>query len=133
MGDTEFEALLERCEVGAHRSGNVLWIDWFCVPDGERGKGTGRRLWEAFEARIPDDVEVVRLMASDAGDGKSDGFWEAMGFSWAYEGEDLDYETAQEMVKGVNGHPTPLPVLVDSDEDGDVDDDDPEVSPGRRP
>lgn len=55
-------------------------------------------------------------MAADTGSGLSNGFWEAMGFNYQYDGESLDYETSQYMWKGVNGHPTPETVWVDAED-----------------
>lgn len=101
--------------INAHRSGDIIWIDMMGVPD--RGKGIGRRYYEQWEANLPPDIKLIRLMAADAGHGPSNGFWEAMGFDYQYAGDDLDYETSHYMWKGVNGHPTPPTVNADEDAD----------------
>jgi GNAT superfamily N-acetyltransferase len=103
--------------IDAHRSGDVIWIDMMAVPSEHRGKGIGRQHYEAWEASLPPDIKLIRLMAADTGEGVSNGFWEAMGFEYQYDGEDLDYETSQSMWKGVNGHETPPTVNVDDDEE----------------
>jgi hypothetical protein len=89
------------------------------VPRELRGRGLGR---EAFEKRIMTyvkkhpSIHMIRLMAADAGHGKSNEFWESLGFDYAYSGDNLDYESAQMMRKGVNGHPTPDPIDCDDDD-----------------
>jgi predicted GNAT superfamily acetyltransferase len=101
--------------IDAHRSGNAVWIDMMLVPKKQRGRGVGRAYYEQWEAALPKDVELVRLMAADTGEGASNGFWEAMGFDFQYDGEDLDYEMTHYMWKGVNGYPTPPTVDADAD------------------
>jgi predicted GNAT superfamily acetyltransferase len=96
-------------------SPETAWVDMILIPAQERGTGQGRRTYEAWEARLPATVEVVRLFAADTGSGESDGFWEAMSFEYQYDCEDesdLDYESSHMMFKGVNGHPTPKPIWV---------------------
>ena len=98
--------------IEGHRGGAAAWVDMVFVPDGRRGRGEGRRLYEEWEAGLPGDVEMVLVFAADTeGEGNSDGFWEALGFSYRFEGDedDLSYDAAHTMVKGVNGHPTPAP------------------------
>lgn len=103
--------------VDADVRGTLATIHMFYVPPHMRGRGEGRRVYEEWEASLPKTVSLVRLMAADYGDGAglSNGFWEAMGYSHQYDGEDLDYETSQWMWKGVNGHPTPPTVRVEDD------------------
>ena len=63
-------------------------------------------------------------MAADTGDGQSEGFWDALGFDWRYPSDsesDLGYEARYTMVKGVNGHPTPMPILIDEDDEEEED------------
>lgn len=103
--------------IHAHRSGDTIWIDMMEVPEGQRRKGVGANVYQQWEASLPPDIKLVRLMAADTGSGKSNGFWEAMGFDYQYDGDDLDYETSQYMWKGVNGHPTPPTVIVDGEDD----------------
>ena len=96
--------------IDAHMSGKeVVWIDMMRVPPEQRRRGIGRNHYAEWEAELPKSVKLVRLMAADTGSGKSNGFWEAMGFDYVYTGgaEDMDYETSQQMWKGVNGHKTP--------------------------
>jgi len=64
---------------------------------------------------LPRDITMVRVFAADSeGKGNSDGFWLALGFSYRYDGDedDLSYETAHTLVKGVNGHRTPAAIKV---------------------
>ena len=108
----------------------VALIHDFYIPQHMRGKGMGRRYYEEWEASLPETVELVKLFAADYdGSGNSDGFWDALGFSYAYTGDTMSYEAEHTMWKGVNGHPTPPPVDVDDEEDysllGTEDDDNP--------
>jgi hypothetical protein len=104
----------------AHRSGDVIWVDWFEVKD--KGKGLGRKYYMEWESKLPKDIKLVRLFAADAaGD-----FWDKMGFSYVYDTEQGD-ESDQYMWKGVNGNPTPQPVENDYESDGGYDiEDEPE-------
>ena len=102
--------------IDAHVSGDVIWIDMIFVPFDQRNKGVGRALYEKWEKELPADITLVRLMAADTGSGQSSDFWDAMGFEFQYDGEDLDYESSQYMWLGVNGHPTPATVLVDDND-----------------
>lgn len=107
-------------DVVAHRSGpDAIWIDWFAIPRERRGRGDGRRLYEAFEASLPDEIKLIFAFAADTdGSGNSDGFWTAMGFEYRYDGEDLAYEAAHTMIKGINGAPTPDPIwIAEADQD----------------
>ena len=106
----------DECRMSAHRSGDVIWIDMFHVPEHLRGKGVGRAYLAHWEATLPPDVTLVRLMAADTGSGNSRGFWDACGYHYRYDGESLDYEAEHEMHKGVNGHPTPKMFWIDGDE-----------------
>lgn len=99
--------------ISAHVSGDLMWIDMMSVPKSERGKGAGKVDYLAWEKNLPENVKLVKIFASDTGDGHSAVFWEKMGFEYQYEGENLDYETANCMWKGVNGHATPPTVDVD--------------------
>lgn len=103
--------------IEAHRSGDIVWIDMMVVPKGRRGTGAGRAFYDAWVAALPQDIPLIRLMAADTGAGLSNGFWEAMGFSYVYVGDDLDYELGQQMWQGVNGHPTPPSIEVEPAED----------------
>ena len=97
----------------AHRAGVSMWIDMLHVPASQRGMGTGRKLYANWEAHLPKDIELVRVFAADTeGFGNSDGFWQSLGFSYRYAGglDELSYEAAHTLVKGVNGHPTPKPL-----------------------
>ena len=100
----------------AHRTGSSIWIDMLYVAPAHRGKGEGRRLCTEFEASLPKDIRLILVFAADTeGGGNSDGFWQALGFGYRYTGDEseLDYETAHTLVKGVNGHATPEPILLD--------------------
>jgi len=108
--------------IQSRRQGTTIWIDMIHVPRSQRGQGTGSRYYREWEAKLPKDIALVRLMAADTGSGQgnSDGFWEMQGFEWQYSGDNLDYESEHMMWKGVNGHPTPKQVVVD-DDDQDID------------
>lgn len=112
---TLVEAMSDKPYINAHGN-ELVWIDMMWVPPDQRGTGVGRRYYEEWEKALPPSVRLIRLMAADAGDGLSNGFWEAMGFEYQYVGEDLDYETSQYMWKGVNGHPTPPSVDADAED-----------------
>lgn len=63
-----------------HGDGGILWIDMFEIPPSRHGRGAGAKLWRHFEESLPPDVSTIKLMAADAGDGPSEGFWKKMGF-----------------------------------------------------
>ncbi len=108
--------------IDAHRAGDVVWLDWFCLPARARGQGHGRAAYDAWESALPVDITCVRLFAADTGDGRSDGFWERLGFSYVYDTDNpdaLDDDDRYAMWKGVNGHTTPRPVWVE--DAGDID------------
>lgn len=90
------------------------------VPPALRGAGAGRRLYEQFERDLPADVTAVVVFAADTdGSGNSDGFWEALGFSYRYtapDAEDLSYGARHTLIKGVNGHATPAAIELDLDD-----------------
>ena len=95
-------------EIGAHREGNVIHIDWFTINEVHRGKGWGRRAYEQWEASLPKDIVRVELNAAqDAGTGRVEQFWVKMGFEFIYNREVYDATIDNAMWKGVNGHPTP--------------------------
>lgn len=111
--------------IHAHRSGDSVYIEEFVIPENLRRKKArnGATEYARWEASLPKDIKLVRLHAADMGSGSSEGFWERMGFDWRYDyGEsigprDRRYEHSREMVKGVNGHPTPPTVVIDEDDD----------------
>jgi predicted GNAT superfamily acetyltransferase len=97
--------------IDASRHGATVEIEMFEVDEAKRGHGQGRRLYEQWEAALPIDITLVKIFAADTdGSGNSDGFWVALGFAYRYDGDDLTYEAAHTMVKGVNGHRTPSPI-----------------------
>jgi hypothetical protein len=106
--------------ISSHRSGATVYIDMMTVPRDQRRKGVGRAYYDEWEAALPHDVVMIKLMAADTGSGNSAEFWSSMGFDYQYDGESLDYESQNMMWKGVNGHPTPATIDVD-DEDEDED------------
>ena len=73
-------------EITAHRVGDSMWIDWFSVPN--RGQGEGRRTYEKWEQNLPQDIKTIRLHESNAGEGPSHGFWDAMGFDYEFPDDD---------------------------------------------
>lgn len=100
-----------------HVQQGVAIIHDFFIPKELRGTGIGRKTYEEWEAALPPSIKLVRLFSADyEGTGNADEFWDAMGFSYAYEGDNLDYESQHAMWKGVNGHPTPPTITVDDDE-----------------
>lgn len=107
----------EKPNIAAHASGDVVWIDMMSLPKGERGKGAGRAGYAEWEETLPENITRVQILASDTGAGNSAAFWEKMGFTYQYEGENLDYESAHRMWKGVNGHATPPTVNVDDEDE----------------
>jgi GNAT superfamily N-acetyltransferase len=78
--------------------GDSVWVYTFEVPDGRHRRGLGSRAWKEFEDSLPSSVREIGLMATDYGDGPSDGFWQKMGFVRAYP-QSKDYERRQVMRK----------------------------------
>lgn len=98
-------------EINGHVSGDVALLHWLRVPEPQRRRGLGSAAFLAWEASLPGRVRLIRLFAADTdGEGNSDAFWESLGFGYVYQGgEDLDYESAHAMHKGVRGRRTPAP------------------------
>jgi len=123
---TLIEAPAETPSIDAHQSGDTVVIDMMHVPDAMRGTGVGRSTYETWEAALPKSVHLVRAWAADTGSGKSNGFWEAMGFDYQYvptaDSEVDDQDFWWWMWKGVNGHPTPPSIPVDTFNDDENDD-----------
>lgn len=69
----------DRPYITCHEAGGAVWIDMFEVPSKVRGYGVGAKFFKDFEQKIPTGT-ILKLMAADAGDGPSDGFWKKMGF-----------------------------------------------------
>jgi hypothetical protein len=109
---------LDDVEIDWHLSGSSAWIDNFTVPSGKRRQGLGRAAYERWEAALPPQVKAVRLYAADTGSGRSNDFWDALGFEYDVTGDDLSLEddAAWYMHKGVNGHPTAPPKEYDPDD-----------------
>lgn len=111
--------------VDAHQSGeHTVEIEMMFVPEHIRGTGVGRKTYEEWEAALPSHIHLVTAWAANTGDGKSNMFWEAMGFDYKYvpEGDseaDDNVDFWWWMWKGVNGHPTPPSIPVDTFEDED--------------
>lgn len=103
--------------IAAHISGDIMWIDMMLIPKSERRKGAGRTDYNQWELSLPHEITRVQLLASDTGAGNCEEFWKKMGFSYQYDGEDLDYELSHWMWKGVNGHATPPTIQVEIEED----------------
>jgi Acetyltransferase (GNAT) family len=84
-------------------------IEMFFVPRSRRKKGVGTALYLDWEKTLPKTVKRVELFAADTSEGRSDGFWESLGFIYKFAGDEdeLGYELAHWMWKGVNGHTTP--------------------------
>lgn len=89
----EVKDLLSRhnSKLDVHISGDTLWIDNFEVAKGLRRHGTGSLLVRAIEkAARSNDIRRIRLWAADTGTGRSNHFWEAMGYSYDYDDESGD-------------------------------------------
>lgn len=100
---------LHAVEINAHVAGGVATLHWLSVPENRRRQGLGTAAYRVWEAGLPQNVRLVRLFAADAeGAGNSDDFWSSLGFRHVYRADDdLDYESAHAMHKGVNGARTP--------------------------
>lgn len=109
-----------RVFIAWHASDDVAVIDDFNVPPKLRGKGLGKKAYEAWERKLDDRFKLVRLFAANTdGVRRAHGFWEAMGFNYVttpapdtdvYEHEDFWWY----MRKGVNGAPTPEPDVYET-------------------
>ena len=96
--------------ITAHRSGKMVWIDMMSVPPQQRRQGVGRAYFEQWERDLPNDIEYIRIVPVDAGSGKADPFWEAMGFDYLFTSQHpYDHDVPDDMVKGVNGQSAPGP------------------------
>lgn len=100
--------------ISSHIAGTTAVIDMIEVPAHELRKGRGRAAYEAWERALPPQITHVEVFAADTGSGPSDGFWDALGFSYHFEGPDLTYEEQKIMCRGVNGHPTPKAHILES-------------------
>lgn len=95
---------------------NIIWIDELVIPKDMRGQGVGRKYYEEWEASLPENIKILKLMAADMGAGNAAGFWDAMGFDYMYvDDDDLDYEHKHYMTKGINGAPTPKPIPIEDE------------------
>lgn len=101
---------LDQVEIQSHQSGDVVWIDNFVVPDRLRRNKLGSAAYLAWEGKLPPNIKLVRLFAADTGSGRSNHFWDYLGFCYRYfYNEAHNNEIRFEMHKGVNGHKTPKP------------------------
>lgn len=113
--------------ISAHsvdKKNSIVEIDMIFVPQEQRRQGEGTRLYEEWEAELPKSVHAVHLFAANTeGEGfgddeNSDDFWSAQGFDYRFrarrssDSHRLPYEERHTMVKGVNGHPTPKPIVM---------------------
>ena len=59
------------------------------VPKDQRGQGVGARTYQEWESKLPPDIREIRFFAADLGDGagRSNQFWDAMGFDYMYDDE----------------------------------------------
>lgn len=115
----------EQPYINAHQAGeHIIEIEMIHVPEAMRGTGVGRATYEKWEAALPKNIHLVTAWAADTGSGKSNGFWEEMGFEYRYvpaaDSEVDDQDFWWWMWKGVNGHPTPPSMPIDTFEDGDT-------------
>lgn len=110
--------------IDAHRAGDIIILDMMYVPKAQRGKGVATAYYNEWEKNLPPDIKMVRLWACDAGAGLTTPFWERLGFEYQYDcesyedlGDQVDMDFTTWMVKGVNGHPTPEPIMVHPDDE----------------
>ncbi len=91
----EIRDLLKRynSKLDIHISGDILWIDNFEVAEGLRRQGIGSILVQAIEkAARSNGIKCIRLWADDTGSGRSNHFWEAMGYDYDEEtGDETDW------------------------------------------
>lgn len=78
--------------IDGHVNQTVAWVNMLYVVPAERGEGRGRELYEEWERSLPPEVTLIKLVAADCGDGRSNGFWEAMGFEYETDEETGDPE-----------------------------------------
>ena len=104
------ESISDQPYINAHRvSPNTVEIEMFYIPPSMRGKGFGRKYFEEWVKEIPNNIHYIIIWAADTGEGRSNHFWEALGFDYQYENEDNLGDDAWWMILGINGHPTPSP------------------------
>lgn len=84
LGNTPFLA--------SHLSGETAWVDVLFVPQEQRHRGWGRRLFTDWLRGLPADVKRVELLAVDLDGGSPVGFWKKLGF----EIEDQDFPDVPE-------------------------------------
>jgi GNAT superfamily N-acetyltransferase len=96
--------------INAHRaSPNTVEIEILYIPLSMRGRGIGRKYFEDWVKDLPNHIHYIVLWAADTGKGRSNHFWEALGFDYQYEcANELDINKWW-MIKGIHGHPTPSP------------------------
>lgn len=103
----KYVTLIETAEsnyITSSREGNVMWLDAMVIPPSIRGTGIGEKVYREWEKGLPRDIEYVHIVPVE----DSDMFWKKMGFDYLYyEDDDPDMEVPNDMVKGVNGKPTP--------------------------
>jgi GNAT superfamily N-acetyltransferase len=91
---TKSGSVSEGAKIQAHRQGDTIWLDYFEVS--QRGQGLGTKEYLNWEKNLPAEIKKIRLHASDAGHGKSHGFWDKMGFDYEFPDDD-NY-----MIKSIN-------------------------------
>jgi GNAT superfamily N-acetyltransferase len=101
-GWEEVTDLLKRYDskLDVHISGDTLWIDNFAVAEGLRRQGSGTILVRAIEnAARSNGIKCIRLWAADTGSGRSNHFWDAMGYKYDYEADEPGGESDWYMSK----------------------------------
>lgn len=84
-------------------------ITYFLIPEDSRRKGVGTQFINDFLVELPTTVQTIYLFAADMGTGRSNEFWESLGFEYEYqcfEEEHADLlgdEAAYTMFKNING------------------------------
>jgi len=84
LGNTPFLA--------SHLSGDTAWVDVLFVPQEQRRRGWGTRLFADWAKTLPTDVKHIELLAVDLGGGSPVRFWSKLGF----EIEDQDFPDVPE-------------------------------------
>ena len=101
----------QKAIIAATRNGIVVSIETFIIPPTLRGKGVGRASYEKWESGLPKTIRFVTCVPVDGGGGFSGPFWQKLGFINRYlPDDDPDFGVPVEMIKGVNGTPTPAPI-----------------------
>lgn len=67
-------------DVSPGKDGESMIVEWLNVPEGQRGRGIGRRVYLEWEQTLPPNIKKIFVYAEDLGFGSSKGFWAHLGF-----------------------------------------------------